>query len=293
MTPRLPRDVIKLGLVSFLTDVSTEMIFSVFAIFFTTIAGASSALLGLIEGLADFSASSLDYLTGWQSDRSGNRKAFVVAGYGFSTLAKTILLVTTSIAGLGLFRIVERLGKGFRGPPRDAWLSLGASTGSGDPPDGGALGRLPSASAKPRFAYPAARHQVVRVPNQTIVRHPNHLRGDRAPLSACRRSGTGGRSPGSKGPELIRSLPLLPREQSPGLALHQSRAGMKHMRFSSNVLAAIRQHTSSREMCSPPASAGHGNAGSAAGARDAGSVRAHAARTRNSSETARPIRCAS
>ena len=49
-------DVLKLGLVSFFTDVSSEMIFSVFAIFFTTIAGASSALLGLVEGFADFSA---------------------------------------------------------------------------------------------------------------------------------------------------------------------------------------------------------------------------------------------
>jgi len=95
----------------------------VFAIFFTTIAGASSSLLGLIEGLADFSASSLNYLTGWLSDRSGKRKAFALAGYGFSTLAKTILLVTNSITGLGLFRVIERLGKGFRGPPRDAWLS--------------------------------------------------------------------------------------------------------------------------------------------------------------------------
>ena len=116
-------DVIKLGLVSFLTDLSSEMVFSVFAIFFTTIAGGSTALLGLIEGLADFSASSLNYLAGWLSDRSGKRKIFTLAGYAFSTLAKTILLVSTSIAGLGAFRVVERLGKGFRGPPRDAWLT--------------------------------------------------------------------------------------------------------------------------------------------------------------------------
>jgi MFS family permease len=120
---RLHPDVLKLGLVSFLTDLSSEMIFSVFAIFFTTIAGASSALLGLIEGLADFSASSLNFVAGWLSDRQGKRKAFVLAGYGFSTLAKTILLMSNSIAGLGMFRVVERLGKGFRGPPRDAWLS--------------------------------------------------------------------------------------------------------------------------------------------------------------------------
>ena len=120
---RLPADVVKLGLVSLLTDLSSEMIFSVFAVFFTTVAGASSALLGLIEGLADFSASSLNYLAGWLSDRSGKRKVYALAGYGFSTLAKLILLVTSSVLGLGLFRVIERLGKGYRGPPRDAWLS--------------------------------------------------------------------------------------------------------------------------------------------------------------------------
>lgn len=116
-------DVLKLGLVSFLTDLSSEMIFSVFAIFFTTIAGASAALLGIVEGLADLSASSLNYIAGWLSDRTGKRKAFALAGYGFSTLAKVILLLSGSVAGLGVFRVVERLGKSFRGPPRDAWLS--------------------------------------------------------------------------------------------------------------------------------------------------------------------------
>lgn len=120
---KLNPEVLKLGFVSFLTDLSSEAIFSVFAVFFTTVAGASSALLGLVEGLADFSASSLNYLAGWLSDRSGKRKVFALAGYGFSTLAKTILLVSTSIVGLSAFRVIERLGKGFRGPPRDAWLS--------------------------------------------------------------------------------------------------------------------------------------------------------------------------
>lgn len=120
---RVHPDVLKLGLVSFLTDVSSEMIFSVFAVFFTTVAGASAALLGVVEGLADLSASSLNYLAGWLSDRSGKRKGFVIAGYGFSTLAKAILLVSSAIVGLGLFRVIERLGKSFRGPPRDAWLA--------------------------------------------------------------------------------------------------------------------------------------------------------------------------
>ena len=121
-------DVLKLGLVSFLTDLSSEMIFSVFAIFFTTVAGASAALLGLVEGLADLSASSLNYYAGWLSDRSGKRKVFALAGYGFSTLAKVILLVSNSVTGLTVFRVIERLGKGFRGPPRDAWLSSVAGT---------------------------------------------------------------------------------------------------------------------------------------------------------------------
>ena len=116
-------DVLKLGLVSFFTDLSSEMIFSVFAIFFTTIAGASAALLGMIEGLADLSASSLNYFAGWLSDRTGKRKVFALSGYGFSTLAKVMLLITSSVTGLAAFRVIERLGKGLRGPPRDAWLS--------------------------------------------------------------------------------------------------------------------------------------------------------------------------
>lgn len=123
-------DVLKLGLVSFLTDLSSEMIFSVFAIFFTTIAGASAALLGMIEGLADLSASSLNYFAGWMSDRTGKRKVFALSGYGFSTLAKIMLLITSSVAGLGVFRVIERLGKGLRGPPRDAWLSAVADQDS-------------------------------------------------------------------------------------------------------------------------------------------------------------------
>ncbi len=116
-------DVWRLGFVSFLTDVSSEAIFSVFAIFFTVIIGASAALLGLVEGLADFASSSLDYLAGWLSDKLGQRKPFALVGYGFSTLAKFFLLIASSVPTLALFRILERLGKSFRGPPRDAWLA--------------------------------------------------------------------------------------------------------------------------------------------------------------------------
>jgi MFS family permease len=120
---RVHADVLKLGLVSFLTDLSSEMIFSVFAVVFTSVAGASSALLGIVEGFADLSASSLDVAAGWLSDRTGKRKPFAVAGYAFSTLAKSLPLAAVSMPVLAGFRIIERLGKSFRGPPRDAWLS--------------------------------------------------------------------------------------------------------------------------------------------------------------------------
>jgi len=116
-------DIIKLGTVSFFTDLSSEAIFSVFSVFFTVIVGASASLLGLIEGFSDFSASSLDYFSGWLSDKIGKRKPLTLIGYGFSTLAKMMLLVGTSIASLASFRIIERLGKSFRGPPKDAWLA--------------------------------------------------------------------------------------------------------------------------------------------------------------------------
>ena len=116
-------DVLKLGVVSFLTDISSEAIFSVFSIFFTVVTGGSTALLGVIEGFSDFSGSSLDYFAGWLSDRSGKRRRYALIGYSFSTLAKVMLLVGTSVTALASFRIIERLGKSFRGPPRDAWLS--------------------------------------------------------------------------------------------------------------------------------------------------------------------------
>ncbi len=118
----IDKDITRLGVVSFLTDVSSEMIFAVFSIFFTIILGASTVLLGLVEGIADFTASSLDYIAGYLSDKSGKRKRYAVLGYGFSTLAKGILLFSSTVASAFSFRIIERLGKSFRGPPRDAWI---------------------------------------------------------------------------------------------------------------------------------------------------------------------------
>jgi MFS family permease len=117
------RGIFMLGLVSFLTDLSSEMIFSVFSVFLTAILGASVALLGLIEGMADFAASSLDYVAGFVSDRTGKRKTLTILGYAFSTLAKTIIALQSTLFSAASFRVIERLGKSFRGAPRDAWIS--------------------------------------------------------------------------------------------------------------------------------------------------------------------------
>lgn len=124
------KNIFFLGIVSFLTDISSEMIFSVFSIFFTVILGASTVLFGLVEGFADFSSSSLDYLSGYISDKTGKRKIFAWIGYSFSTLSKVLLLISSSVVFASLFRVVERLGKSFRGPPRDAWIATLAETGN-------------------------------------------------------------------------------------------------------------------------------------------------------------------
>lgn len=117
------KDIFLLGIVSFLTDISSEMIFSVFSVFFTTILGATSLLLGIIEGMADFASCSLDYISGFLSDKTGKRKIFTILGYAFSTASKFLLVISSSISLAATFRVVERLGKSFRGPPRDAWIS--------------------------------------------------------------------------------------------------------------------------------------------------------------------------
>jgi MFS family permease len=115
--------VIVLGIVSFLTDVSSEAIFGVLPIFLTQIVGASTSTLGLMEGLADFASSSLDLASGYVSDRTGHRKGIAVTGYTLSSIAKTLLLFASSAWHVVAFRVVERFGKSIRGAPRDALLA--------------------------------------------------------------------------------------------------------------------------------------------------------------------------
>ena len=126
MTPngrRIPLGVVTLGLVSFLTDVSSETIFAVLPIYFVAVIGGSPVILGVMEGLADFASSSLDLASGRVSDRTGKRKWIAFSGYALSATAKSLLLVASSTAGVMAFRVIERLGKSIRGAPRDALLA--------------------------------------------------------------------------------------------------------------------------------------------------------------------------
>lgn len=120
---RIPLGVYALGIVSFLTDVSSETIFAVLPIYFVSIIGGSALVLGIMEGLADFAGSSLDLASGYVSDLTGKRKWLAFSGYALSTSAKSLLLLASSVAGVVTFRVIERLGKSIRGAPRDALLA--------------------------------------------------------------------------------------------------------------------------------------------------------------------------
>ncbi len=120
---RIPLGVVTLGVVSFLTDVSSETIFAVLPIYFVAVIGGSTVFLGVMEGLADFASCSLDLASGHASDRTGKRKWIAVSGYALSATAKLMLLFASSVAGVMAFRVIERLGKSVRGAPRDALLA--------------------------------------------------------------------------------------------------------------------------------------------------------------------------
>lgn len=120
---RLPRTVRVLGLASLLNDIASEMIFPLLPKFLLVTLGASRAELGLIEGLADTTASVLKLLSGHWSDRLARRKQFVVAGYSLAALSRPVLALCTGAGQILALRLVDRFGKGIRTAPRDALLA--------------------------------------------------------------------------------------------------------------------------------------------------------------------------
>ncbi|MGA7678276.1 MAG: MFS transporter [Dehalococcoidia bacterium] len=118
-----------LGLVSFLTDVSSEMIFTVLPLFLANILGVAAVTIGFIEGVAESTASLLKVFSGWLSDRLGQRKSLAVIGYGLSTLAKPFMYIATTWGLVLGVRFADRLGKGVRTAPRDALVADSVSAG--------------------------------------------------------------------------------------------------------------------------------------------------------------------
>jgi MFS family permease len=115
--------VIRLGVVSFLADVSSEMLYPITPIFLTMVLGASVMNVGIIEGCAEGTASLLKTYSGRWSDRIQNRKTFVWLGYLFAAIAKPITGAATSWIHVLFARSFDRLGKGIRSSPRDALLA--------------------------------------------------------------------------------------------------------------------------------------------------------------------------
>jgi len=110
-------------LTSFLTDVSSEMVFNLLPIFLFNVLGARTGLIGVIEGVAETTASLLKMVSGWLSDRLRRRKALAVAGYALSTAAKPLLYFATNWVWVLGMRLVDRAGKGLRTAPRDALVA--------------------------------------------------------------------------------------------------------------------------------------------------------------------------
>ena len=120
---RLGRNVWAIGLVSLLTDTSSEMIAPLLPVFLTTVLGAGPLALGWVEGVAGAVASVLKLLSGRWSDRVGRRRPFVVGGYALSALARPAMALAAAPWHVVLVRSVDRTGKGLRSSPRDALLA--------------------------------------------------------------------------------------------------------------------------------------------------------------------------
>jgi MFS family permease len=119
----LPRNIWVVTATSFLTDVSSEMVSNLLPLFLFSVLGVGTAAIGLIEGVAETTASLVKVLSGWLSDRLRSRKRLAVLGYALSTAAKPMLYFARSWSWVLGVRFAERAGKGIRTAPRDALVA--------------------------------------------------------------------------------------------------------------------------------------------------------------------------
>ncbi len=117
------KTVFTLGIVSFLTDISSEMLVPILPLFLGVVLGASGEVLGLIEGVAESTAQLLRVWAGYLADRSGRPKLLTSMGYGLSAITKPFLMIATSWPRVFAIRFSERFGKGIRSAPRDVLIA--------------------------------------------------------------------------------------------------------------------------------------------------------------------------
>jgi MFS family permease len=120
---KIPRTVWALGVVSLLMDLSSELVHGLLPVYMTVVLGASMVAVGVIEGIAEATASILKVFSGALSDRLGRRKPMVVLGYGLAALSKPLFPLAGSVALVAAARFMDRVGKGIRGSPRDALIA--------------------------------------------------------------------------------------------------------------------------------------------------------------------------
>jgi MFS family permease len=121
--PRIPAGIWVLGFVSLLMDVSSEMIHALLPIYLVAALGASATTVGIIEGVAEATASITKVFSGALSDWLGKRKFLAALGYGLAALTKPIFPLAHTIGWLFAARFIDRIGKGIRGAPRDALVA--------------------------------------------------------------------------------------------------------------------------------------------------------------------------
>ncbi len=119
----LSRNVVVLGFVSLLNDGASEMIYPLLPVFLTAVMGAGPAAIGIIEGIAETTASLLKLYSGYLSDRVKHRKGWIVAGYSISNVIRPLIALAASWPQILLLRFSDRVGKGLRTSPRDAIIA--------------------------------------------------------------------------------------------------------------------------------------------------------------------------
>lgn len=125
------RNVVFLGLVSFFADISSEMVYPLIPLYLVSAFGATPALVGLIEGIAESLASLLKVGSGYVTDKYQRKKPIAFAGYATGLIYKVALIVAASWTGILLARVIDRVGKGIRTAPRDVMISQSADASQG------------------------------------------------------------------------------------------------------------------------------------------------------------------